>query len=308
MRVRGSSLTTQGNNAFALNLQRSAQVQVDTSTLATTGQFSSAVNLLDDSVITMRESVLQTAGDGAHGLYLLGANSRQRALATLENTQVHTHGDSAIGVNVNRNATATLDNSRILTSGANAYGVWVPDADSQLLASNLSIQTQGDNAIGVFTQRGGKASLDGGQIQTSGSLAYALYAGNASTIDGQGLLLKVGANSVGAFAADRSQIHLDSVGLSSEQTTIGLAAYSGSLIEASNSTVSLTGDAARAVQASNGGTLRLDNVAVSADGVNSMGVQSLATAGVSNNFEINNSSLDVANGPRHQRSGRQCAD
>ncbi len=291
-----SLVSTRGDNAFALNLQRGARAQIDRVTVDTSGQFSSAINLLDDSVINIRASVLGTSGNNAHGIYLLGANTSQRALATVDNTSIHTAGDNAIGVNVNRNATATLSNSQILTSGANAYGVWVPDADSQLIASNLSIETQGDNAIGVFTQRGGQASLDGGQVHTSGSLAYGLYAGNQSAIDGQKLSLQVGANSVGAFASDRSQITLANIDLSSDQTAIGLAAYSGSTIEASDSSITLSGNGARAAQANNGGTLRLDNLSIQAAGTDSIGLQSLASAGVSNTFELNNTQIDAANG------------
>ncbi|WMI98141.1 autotransporter outer membrane beta-barrel domain-containing protein [Pseudomonas chlororaphis subsp. aurantiaca] len=289
-------ISTLGDNAFALKLGQAALLQLDGMTLNTEGRFSSAINLLDDSLINIRESVLGTSGDNAHGIYLLGANASQRALATVDNTSIHTAGDNSIGVNVNRNATATLRDTQIVTTGANAFGVWVPDADSQLIASNLSIETQGDNAIGVFTQRGGKASLDGGQVHTSGSLAYGLYAGNQSAIDGQNLSLQVGANSVGAFASDRSQISLEHIDLSSDQTAIGLAAYSGSTIEASDSSITLSGNGARAAQANNGGTLRLDNLSIQANGADSIGLQSLASAGVSNTFEVNNTQLDVANG------------
>ncbi|WP_277591582.1 autotransporter outer membrane beta-barrel domain-containing protein [Pseudomonas chlororaphis] len=279
-----------------MNLQRGAQVQVDRVAVDTGGQFSSAINLLDDSVINLRASTLQTSGDNAHGIYLLGSNASQRALATVDNTSIHTAGDNAIGVNVNRNATATLRETQIVTNGTNAYGVWVPDADSQLIASNLSIETQGDNAIGVFTQLGGKASLDGGRVHTQGSQAYALYAGNVSSIEARNLSLQVGANSVGAFASDRSQITLENIDLSSDQTAIGLAAYSGSTIAAADSSISLSGSGARAVQANNGGTLRLDNLSIAADGTDSIGLQSLASAGVGNTFEVQNTRLDVANG------------
>ncbi len=291
-----SRINTRGDNAFALNLQRGAQVQVDRVAVDTGGQFSSAINLLDDSVINLRASTLQTSGDNAHGIYLLGSNASQRALATVDNTSIHTAGDNAIGVNVNRNATATLRETQIVTNGTNAYGVWVPDADSQLIASNLSIETQGDNAIGVFTQLGGKASLDGGRVHTQGSQAYALYAGNVSSIEARNLSLQVGANSVGAFASDRSQITLENIDLSSDQTAIGLAAYSGSTIAAADSSISLSGSGARAVQANNGGTLRLDNLSIAADGTDSIGLQSLASAGVGNTFEVQNTRLDVANG------------
>ncbi|MGV8889720.1 MAG: autotransporter outer membrane beta-barrel domain-containing protein [Pseudomonas sp.] len=289
-------ISTRGDNSFALNLVRGAQVQADGLTLNTRGRFSSAINMLDDSAINVRNSTLQTSGNSAHGIYLMGSSDSQRALATVDATVIRTAGDNAIGVNVNRNATATLSETQIFTTGANAFGVWVPDDDSQLAANNLSIDTQGDGAIGVFTQLGGKASLNGGQVHTNGNLAYALYAGNESAIDGQNLSLQVGTNSVGAFASDRSQITLNNVDLSSTETSIGLAAYSGSTIDVSNSSVQLTGVGARALQANNGGTLRLNNVGVSANGTNSMGLQSLATAGVSNTFELQNSSISAANG------------
>ncbi|WP_175540278.1 autotransporter outer membrane beta-barrel domain-containing protein [Pseudomonas sp. NFIX28] len=291
-----SRINTRGDNAFALNLQRGAQVQLDRVAIDTSGQFSSAINLLDDGVINIRASTLQTSGDNAHGIYLLGSNASQRALGTVDNTSIHTAGDNAIGVNVNRNATATLRDAQIVTTGANAYGVWVPDADSQLQANNLSIDTQGDNAIGVFTQLGGKASLDGGRVHTQGRQAYALYAGNVSAIEARNLSLQVGANSVGAFASDRSQITLENIDLSSEQTAIGLAAYSGSTITAADSSITLSGSEARAAQANNGGTLRLDNLNIAAAGADSIGLQSLASAGVSNTFELKNTQLQVANG------------
>lgn len=291
-----TGVSTAGDNSFALNLGQGAQVQVEAVSLETQGRFSSAADLSGASLLSAQGSSFQTSGDNAHGLYLLGTDSSQRALANLSDSDVRTTGDNAIGVNVNRNATATLRDTQVVTTGANAYGVWVPDADSQLLANNLSIDTQGDNAIGVFTQLGGKASLDGGSVHTQGNQAYALYAGNVSSIEGRNLSLQVGANSVGAFASDRSQITLANIDLSSEQTAIGLAAYSGSTIEAADSSITLSGNGARAAQANNGGTLRLDNLGIQAAGTDSIGLQSLASAGVSNTFEVNNTQLDVANG------------
>jgi outer membrane autotransporter protein len=264
--------------------------------LETQGRFSSAANLSGGGLLSVSGSRFHTSGDNAQGLYLLGTDTRQRALANLTNSDVHTTGDNSIGVNVNRNATATLEDSRISTTGANAYGVWVPNADSELLANNLSIDTLGDNAIGVFTQLGGKANLDGGSVHTQGSLAYALYAGNVSSIEARNLSLQVGANSVGAFASDRSQIELENVDLSSDQAAIGLAAYSGSTIDAADSSIILSGNGARAVQANNGGTLHLDNLNIQASGADSIGMQSLASAGVRNTFEVNNTRLDVASG------------
>lgn len=291
-----TEVNTAGDNAFALNLRQGAQVQISDVSLQTQGQFSSAADLAGASLLSASNSRFQTSGANAHGLYLLGTDTGQRAQANLTNSDILTTGDNAIGVNVNRNATATLADTRISTRGANAYGAWVPDADSQLLANNLSIDTQGDNAIGVFTQLGGKASLDGGSVHTQGSQAYALYAGNASSIEGRNLSLQVGANSVGAFASDRSQITLENIDLSSDQTAIGLAAYSGSTIEAADSSITLSGNGARAAQANNGGALRLDNLNIQAAGVDSIGLQSLASAGVSNTFEVNNTQIDVANG------------
>ncbi len=58
----------------------------------------------------------------------------------------------------------------------------------------------------------------------------------------------------------------------------------------------MSGANARALQASNGGTLRLNNTVVSADGLNGMGVQSLASTGVTNTFDFANTSITAANG------------
>jgi hypothetical protein len=77
----------------------------------------------------------------------------------------------------------------VSTSGANAFGIWVADAGSELIARDVTIDTQGDGAIGVFTQSGGAATLDGGQIRTAGGNAYALYAGNTSSISAPGMQL-----------------------------------------------------------------------------------------------------------------------
>ena len=291
-----TQVSTVGESAFALNLRQGAQVQVIGVSLETQGRFSSAADLAGASLLSASSSRFQTSGDNAHGLYLLGADAGQRARANLTDSDILTTGDNAIGVNVNRNAIATLDDTRISTRGANAFGVWVPDADSQLLANNLSIDTQGDGAIGVFTQLGGKASIDGGSVHTQGNQAYGLYAGNVSSMEARHLSLQVGANSVGAFASDRSLITLENIDLSSDQTAIGLAAYSGSTIEAADSSITLSGNGARAAQANNGGTLRLDSLNIQAAGSDSMGLQSLASAGVSNTFEVNNTQLDVANG------------
>jgi outer membrane autotransporter protein len=291
-----TEVTTRGDNSFALNLSQGAEVEVLSVNLSTGGRYSSAANMLGNSQLNARDSNFKTSGNNAYGLYLLGQNTSQRALANVTDSTIQTTGDNAIAVNVNRNATAILDGTSVYTLGAGAYGVWVPDRDSQLIARDFSIDTQGENAIGVFTQLGGRASLNTGSIHTKGNQAYALYAGNVSTIEGQNLSLRVGANSVGAFATDRSQIKLDNIDLSSDQTAIGLAAYSGSIIEANNSSIQFSGSAARAVQANNGAALRLDHLNISANGIDSIGLQSLANAGTRNIFELGNTNVDVAQG------------
>ncbi|MEB0047314.1 MULTISPECIES: autotransporter outer membrane beta-barrel domain-containing protein [unclassified Pseudomonas] len=294
--INNTQIITSGDNAFALNMGQGGSLQMDGLTLTTAGRFSSAINLLDDSTLDLRNSSIDTAGSSAHGIYLLGLNDQRRATATLDNVAVNTTGNNAYGINVNRNATVTATDVQIATASSNAYGIWVPDEDSVLIGKNVDVDTQGAGAIGIFTQFGGTASLDGGTIKTAGINAYALYAGNQSAINGQNLSVQVGASSVGAFASDSSTITLDKTDLFSSEAAIGLAAYSGSTIDISNSTVRFDGDAARGVQANNGGTLNLDNVAVSANGVNGMGLQSLATAGVSNSFNLNNSSISADNG------------
>ncbi|QHD07251.1 autotransporter outer membrane beta-barrel domain-containing protein [Pseudomonas sp. R76] len=294
--VTDTRISTLGDNAFALNMAQGGQLQVDGLTLTTQGEFSSAVNVLGASTFDAKNTTIATSGATAHGVYLRGNNTTDRTVATLDTVSVSTSGANAIGINVNRNATATLNNVQVTTTGANAFGIWVPDADSELIARDVSIETQGDGAIGVFTQLGGTATLDGGQILTAGSNAYALYAGNTSSIDARNMLLQVGANSVGAFASEHSQITLDSMDIRGSQNGIGLVASGSSSIDISHSTVNLTGEFARGVQASNGGTVRLDNVGVNADRDNSIGLQSLATAGVTNTFVLNGSTISAANG------------
>lgn len=289
-------ISTRGDNSFALNLGSGTRVDGDQLTLNTGGQFSYAINVLENSVLNLSNSTVQTSGSSGHGVYIRGTSPSERAVANLNNVSVQTSGDNAIGVNINRNSTGNLETVQISTTGANAFGIWVPDADSELVGRDVTIDTSGDGAIGVFTQLGGKASLNGGAIHTTGSNAYALYAGNTSSIDAQNLTLQVGASSVGAFASDHSQITLDHMDIQGSGNSIGLVASFASNIDISNSTVNMSGESARGAQVTNGSTLNLDTVGVIADGANSIGLQSLATDGVTNTFTLAGSGISAANG------------
>ena len=158
--LNASSVTTGGEGANAVNLNTKAgQANIFGTTLTTTGASSSAVNIFDGAVVHLTKSKINTKGSGAIGIENRGA------FVEISELDIATLGRSAYG---------------ILAKGG-TYADLRPD----FLATKVNIKTAGRFAYGVSARDGGRVSLSGSDIVTTGANAHGLHntAGDISLND-----------------------------------------------------------------------------------------------------------------------------
>lgn len=204
---------------------------------------------------------------------------------------VTTQSWGARGLSLDNNARATLDTVAIATSGARstttggAHGVTL-GAGSHLDAQGATITTSGGSAYGVRADGGSSAELSDSTISTAGGNGHAVVADGAGTrIDiHQGSLDTTGKGSVGIWARNAAQVHLDSdtsvstsgAAVSSAAPVDGekplslshglLASGSGTSIEAQHATVRTSAGSASAARAEDGARILLDSSDIQVSG------------------------------------------
>ncbi|MFJ3263954.1 autotransporter outer membrane beta-barrel domain-containing protein [Pseudomonas sp. NPDC086581] len=260
----------------------------------TTGAAITASNLTGLRVGTNGDARLSNVdvlvGGGAKGNNNLGIAVDGGSLA-MAGGSITTQSWGARGLSLDNNARATLDTVAIATSGARstttggAHGVTL-GAGSHLDAQGATITTSGGSAYGVRADGDSSAKLSHSAISTSGGNGHAVVADGAGTrIDfHEGSLDTTGKGSVGIWARNAAQVHLDSdtsvstsgAAVSSAAPVDGekplslshglLASGNGTSIEAQQATVRTSAGSASAARAEDGARITLDRSAIQASG------------------------------------------
>lgn len=222
----GGSVKASGGHAYGIDVQNSGIVSLSSGVLETYGTYGFGIKMVSGSLTASNYSIT-TFGDNSDGFVLEGAAS-----VTLENLQITTHLSSSSGIEAGLGATVEGSNVTIRTgqSGADfTEGVRISDATVTLRDSDIEVvgadsvgilvnqgEFNGENirisvdselntylAAGIFVAPGGKATITGGEISTSGRETHALFA------DG-GIIQLEGAN-VSATGPASSAIYLNNI-------------------------------------------------------------------------------------------------
>jgi outer membrane autotransporter protein len=141
-----------------------------------------------------------TQSDHADALWIASADSS----AAVSGARFTTQGAGSHAFNA-QSGNAVLRDSTLTTHGAGSYGLY---SEAQVLADNVSIDTQGDSGIGVFAARGGVINLQHVAVSTAGRAAAGLLAYPGSTINGDGLMVQTSGADSHALWARAGELYL----------------------------------------------------------------------------------------------------
>ncbi|QRY77387.1 autotransporter outer membrane beta-barrel domain-containing protein [Pseudomonas sp. PDNC002] len=195
----GTSVLTQGAQAYGAAVDDGGRMQLDNLSVKTEGSYS--VGLY---------AGIGSAKPGAVGL-------------TASHVSVQTSGDHAAGAMVSRHyksETATLDlsDSSIATLGASSHGLRA-ESGGALSATNSTVSTQGEQAVGVFANNTATAHLDGVSVNSQGSLGHGVVARQGGSVDAESVVVAAhGAQSAALYVqgtdALPGQVRMDRATLS----------------------------------------------------------------------------------------------
>ncbi|KWU27484.1 hypothetical protein AS149_21990 [Burkholderia cenocepacia] len=179
-----TDIRTDGDYASVLYLPSASTVALNDSHLETAGDYALGVDTREGSVELAGTRVI-THGKSAHGLYA-SKEYTDTPVVDATDTLVTTTGDRAIGVIARLGGKISMTRGGITTSGERARGVMSAGADSVASLVDTSVETQGKQAVALYSSSGGTIDL----VRTSaratgeGAPAAAVYGGTLTIDDG----------------------------------------------------------------------------------------------------------------------------
>ncbi|MBT0723567.1 autotransporter outer membrane beta-barrel domain-containing protein [Rosenbergiella sp. S61] len=217
------------NNGEAVLSNIDIQTQNNGLGLALDGSWSTSQGT---SIAQVTDSIIASAGGDAIRV--------MAGKLALDNVSVSTTGNQSYALNANMAANINVEGGLFTTQGAYSDAIWIASRDSSVMINNANITTVGERAIAVNAQKG-TAELTNTTLETQGDNAYGIYTENQVRGDGLSITTS-GARSTGLFTA------LGGVGTLADSTIVtrgelspGLLAYPGSQITASKMLINTSG-------------------------------------------------------------------
>ena len=177
--VNGGSYATYGEYADAVWLpNEKTQLAINQASLTSFGHYSHALNVLDGTAQAQAVK-LTTSGLNSYGIY-------SQNVVTGDGLFIKTTGDNSIGVASNAGGQIKLTASEIATYGTSAFGISA-GSQSGVTASQVKVDTQGDNASALYT-RAGSLAIDNSTLTSAGN-APAMWVNGGSAAQPAHVLL-----------------------------------------------------------------------------------------------------------------------
>lgn len=341
----GTTITTNGLRGRGIDTVRGAQV-TGYGTIITNGEKAHAIQAGDSNltsgpatVTLLSGTTVHTVGNGSYGLHAygsgilsgtvnvitegissFGAHAEKNSSITLGDSTIETHGLNAIGLLANTDGiTAGVSyipgqlnakNTTVRTKNTNAFGV-LADVQASIHLTNVTVETLGENAIGLFANRGGTIISQGG-VTTSGGGAHGVAAGMTLGLDmidrveHEGSIVTKGAAANGVIAQNQAQLKIAGSILTKGELSHGVMLDTAH-ISLTSLAVNTEGDHAIGLYATNGATLNgqanITTLGTSAYGIlleaGSTAILESSTIQTHNPFAdgavVNNSTLSLKN-------------
>ncbi|MDU4005688.1 autotransporter outer membrane beta-barrel domain-containing protein [Pluralibacter gergoviae] len=244
-------IKTGGENAYGTYAIKGTTAAINGGNINTTGQGGVGVAIRDSGTsVDVSDLTIATSGEVAYGVVALDGGK-----ATVTGGTIITHGKESHGVGAgDAGSSAVVKQVSIETSGEMARGANVSNAEMTL--DNSDITTHGENAYGIFVNKGGHAVATNGSVLTSGVQGHGLGVTDAgSSLTAEGLAVETrNAYAMGADAASGGEITLKDARVNTlGEGAYGLTMYDGGAISVSGSEVQTQGANAHAIQATRDG-------------------------------------------------------
>ncbi|RQR29033.1 autotransporter outer membrane beta-barrel domain-containing protein [Burkholderia sp. Bp9143] len=179
-----TDIRTDGDYATVLYMPSASTVAFSDSHLETAGDYALGVDTREGSVELARTRVI-THGTSAHGLYA-SKEYTDTPVVNAADTFVTTTGARAIGVIARLGGKISMTRGDITTSGERARGVMSAGADSVASLVDTSVETQGKEAVALYSGAGGTIDLVRTSARATGDGAHAaaVYGGTLTIDDG----------------------------------------------------------------------------------------------------------------------------
>ncbi|ACQ67949.1 putative outer membrane autotransporter, pertactin domain protein [Candidatus Hamiltonella defensa 5AT (Acyrthosiphon pisum)] len=165
-----STITIQGqkNHTFKKKSYHQGIEIKGQSTVGNTGDLSistshknhPAVKVSEGSIVTLKgndDKLLTLQTTGAHSPGLLASDTDTEIIAN--KIDITTQGENSEGVKIVNDARVIMNDSNITENGENAYGVWAEGEKTHLMANNVEIELNAQNATGIKAVNGGMVHI-----------------------------------------------------------------------------------------------------------------------------------------------------
>lgn len=261
----GGSITS--SNSMAVFVYSGASVTLNDVTINDTSRGSGAVQV-NSGKFTMDGGSISSVGAA---LFNQQSVASAEPNLTARDFTVSTTGANGYGLNANIYSNNLLENGLIHTRGERASGIWAAAASGAPLSTvvngdRLTIWTEGLNAHGVFNE---KAIVNLTNTDITVGQAFGLYTQNGGRISLQnGSITVTGAGGSAVLAtAPGSVIDVYDAAVSTKaDNTRGLYSRDQSVVTAGNSSISVSGRNSYGVFSTSQGTVNLYNTDVAVSG------------------------------------------
>ncbi|AYB48775.1 hypothetical protein CJJ19_04175 [Candidatus Williamhamiltonella defendens] len=165
-----STITIQGqkNHTFKKKSYHQGIEIKGQSTVGNTGDLSistshknhPAVKVSEGSIVTLKgndDKLLTLTTIGADSPGLLATDTDTEIIAN--KIDITTQGENSEGVKIVNDARVIMNDSNITENGENAYGVWAEGEKTHLMANNVEIELNAQNATGIKAVNGGMVHI-----------------------------------------------------------------------------------------------------------------------------------------------------
>ncbi len=175
----GGSITTEGENAFGVNLGDAARATLsDGVTISTKNKKAYGIFAGGNSTIEMSGGDINTEGLQAVGVDVV-TNS---TINLTDGVTIETHGLGAYGLSANYNAQANMIDGDITTKGQFSNAVLSRESSAVTL-SGVALKTEGDSAGGINASVTSTVSMVGGTIDTQGEHSSGVAVANDAIVE-----------------------------------------------------------------------------------------------------------------------------
>lgn len=253
-----------------------------------------AIKVSEGSIVTLKgndDKLLTLTTTGANSSGLLASDTATEIIAN--KIDITTQGENSEGVKIVNDARVIINDSNITENGENAYGVWAEGEKTHLMANNVEIELNAQNATGIKAVNGGMVHIVESSVTANDDNSDGLITeGDKTNLRANDLEIEInGHNSTGVKALQGGAGIIENSGIIGHGNAfVGLsAAHEKTHLTGKNLNIEVqNGQKGTGVAAANGASIDVENGTIIGTGKDFIG---LLAADQKTNLEVNQMSI-----------------